>query len=182
MGSVQVGTTILKFAAAIVHVDGRALLYLLSQLPPLERQRPDRNCAPSAAAWRSRCSATWGSKRLRSPAAKVRDPDRNIPRATIMGTLATAVVYILSLVAIFGILPNSTLAPSSQPFSEAANAMFGGSWPGDVMAIAVIISGLGALNGWTMICAEMPLAAANDGLFPDRFKHLSKGASRPSAS
>jgi APA family basic amino acid/polyamine antiporter len=42
------------------------------------------------------------------------------------------------------------------------------------MAIAVIISGFGALNGWTMICAEMPLAAAKDGLFPERFKHLSK--------
>jgi len=43
-----------------------------------------------------------------------------------------------------------------------------------VMAILVIISGLGALNGWTMICAEMPLAAANDGLFPDHFKRLNK--------
>ena len=42
------------------------------------------------------------------------------------------------------------------------------------MAIAVIISGFGALNGWTMICAEMPLAAANDGLFPERFKRMSK--------
>jgi amino acid transporter len=31
-----------------------------------------------------------------------------------------------------------------------------------------------ALNGWTMICAEMPLAAANDGLFPERFKRMSK--------
>ncbi len=45
---------------------------------------------------------------------------------------------------------------------------------GNVMAIAVIISGFGALNGWTMICAEMPLAAASDGLFPQRFKHISK--------
>jgi basic amino acid/polyamine antiporter, APA family len=37
----------------------------------------------------------------------------------------------------------------------------------------VIISGLGALNGWTMICAEMPLAAAKDGIFPERFQRLS---------
>ena len=43
------------------------------------------------------------------------------------------------------------------------------------MAVVVIISGFGALNGWTMICAEMPLAAANDGLFPKRFKPLAKG-------
>jgi APA family basic amino acid/polyamine antiporter len=42
------------------------------------------------------------------------------------------------------------------------------------MAVAVIISGLGALNGWTMICAEMPLAAAEDGLFPAQFKRMSK--------
>jgi APA family basic amino acid/polyamine antiporter len=41
------------------------------------------------------------------------------------------------------------------------------------MAAAVIVSGFGALNGWTMICAEMPLAAANDGLFPRQFKRMS---------
>jgi len=107
-------------------------------------------------------------------AAKVRDPDRNVPRATILGTIATAVVYLLSLTAVFGILPTSKLANATAPFSDAANAIFGGTWAGNVMAIAVIISGLGALNGWTMICAEMPLAAAEDGLFPERFKHISK--------
>ena len=43
-------------------------------------------------------------------AAKVRNPDRNIPRATMLGTLAIAVVYMLSLIAVFGIVPNSELA------------------------------------------------------------------------
>jgi APA family basic amino acid/polyamine antiporter len=106
-------------------------------------------------------------------AAKVRDPDRNIPRATILGTLATAVVYMLSLTAVFGILPSSVLGKSTAPYSAAVNEMFGGTTWGHVMAIIVIISGFGALNGWTMICAEMPLAAAKDGLFPERFKRLS---------
>ncbi len=41
--------------------------------------------------------------------------------------------------------------------------MFGGTGWGKLMAVFVIISGFGALNGWTMICAEMPLAAAKDG-------------------
>src|SRR5207249_9609992 len=36
-------------------------------------------------------------------AAKVRNPDRNIPRATILGTIATAVVYLLSLTVAFGV-------------------------------------------------------------------------------
>ena len=107
-------------------------------------------------------------------AAKVRDPDRNVGRATLLGTLATAAVYMLSLVAIFGILSNAELQATTEPFSAAANEIFGGTWAGDVMAILVIVSGLGALNGWTMICAEMPLAAANDGLFPEQFKRLNK--------
>jgi basic amino acid/polyamine antiporter, APA family len=106
-------------------------------------------------------------------AAKVRDPDRNVPRATILGTLATAVVYMLSLTAVFGIVPTKQLATSTAPFSDAANIIFGGTWAGYTMAVAVIISGLGALVGWTMICAEMPLAAAKDGLFPEQFKRMS---------
>jgi APA family basic amino acid/polyamine antiporter len=107
-------------------------------------------------------------------AAKVRNPDRNIPRATVLGTLAVAVVYMLSLTAVFGIVPTSKLASGSAPYSDAVNAIFGGTWAGNVMAIAVIISGFGALNGWIMISAEMPLAAAKDGLFPERFKRMSK--------
>lgn len=43
-----------------------------------------------------------------------------------------------------------------------------------MIAAIVIVSGFGALNGWTMICAEMPLAASKDGLFPDRFGHLNR--------
>ena len=38
------------------------------------------------------------------------------------------------------------LALATAPFSDAANAMFGGTWAGDLMAIAVIISGFGALT------------------------------------
>jgi APA family basic amino acid/polyamine antiporter len=75
---------------------------------------------------------------------------------------------------VFGILPNTVLANATAPFSDAANVIFGGTWAGKVMALAVIVSGFGALTGWTMICAEMPLAAANDGLFPERFKRISK--------
>ena len=73
----------------------------------------------------------------------MRNPDRNIPRATVLGTLAVAVVYLLSLTAVFGIVPTSKLASGSAPSSDAVNAMFGGTWAGNVMAIAVIISGFG---------------------------------------
>ena len=107
-------------------------------------------------------------------AGRVRDPDRNVPRATLLGTLASAVVYMLSLTAIFGIVPTERLADVSAPFSMAVNTMFGGALWGDVMAAVVIVSGIGALNGWTMVSAEMPRAAAEDGLFPERFGRISR--------
>jgi APA family basic amino acid/polyamine antiporter len=108
-------------------------------------------------------------------AAKVRDPARNVGRSTIYGTVASGVVYLLSLIAVFGILPASALAMDANKasYSAAADLVTGGSWAGNLVALAVIVSGIGALNGWTMICAEMPLAAAKDGLFPRRFAQLS---------
>src|SRR5499433_2128729 len=173
IGSVQVITTIIKFAA-VAFVSFVGLFFISSA-----------NFTPWNVSGEGAINAIGGGMAIALfsylgvetaavAAAKVRDPDRNVPRATILGTIATAVVYMLSLIAVFGILPTSTLANATAPFSDAANAIFGGTWAGNVMAVAVIISGLGALNGWTMICAEMPLAAAKDGLFPERFQRISK--------
>ena len=173
IGSVQIITTIIKFVAlAFVSVVG--LFYIKSA-----------NFHPWNVSGESAVNAIGGGMAIALfsylgvetaavAAAKVRDPDRNVPRATVLGTIATAVVYMLSLTAVFGIVPTKTLANATAPFSDAVNTMFGGTWAGNVMAVAVIISGLGALNGWTMICAEMPLAAAEDGLFPEQFKRISK--------
>src|SRR3954469_156886 len=155
MGSVQVITTILKFIAlAFMSTVG---LFFIKRA----------NYSPWNVSGESAVAAIGGGMAIALfsylgvetasvAAAKVRDPDRNIPRATILGTLATAVVYMLSLTAMFGILPSSVLADSTAPFSDAANFMFGGTWVGQLMAFAVVVSGFGALNGWTMICAEMP--------------------------
>ena len=172
MGSVQVITTIVKFVA-LAFIATVGLFYIKSA-----------NFTPWNVSGESAIGAIGGGMAIALfsylgvecaavAAAKVRNPDRNIPRATILGTIATAVVYMLSLTAVFGIVPTTKLATATAPFSDAVNAMFGGTWAGNLMAIAVIISGFGALNGWTMICAEMPLAAAKDGLFPERFKRMS---------
>jgi len=172
MGAVQVVTTVIKFAAlAFMAIVG---LFFIDRA----------NYTPFNVSGQAAIAAIGGGMAIALfsylgvetaavAAGKVRDPDRNIPRSTILGTLATAAVYMLSLTVVFGILPNAELSSATAPFSDAMNTMFGGTGPGKVMALAVVISGLGALNGWTMICAEMPLAAAKDGLFPPRFGQLS---------
>ena len=173
MGSVQVVTTIVKFAAlAFMAIVG--LFFVKSA-----------NFTPWNVSNEGAISAIGGGMAIALfsylgvetaavAAAKVRNPDRNIPRATILGTIATASGLHALAHRRVRHRAHSKLANATAPFSDAANAMFGGTWAGNVMAIAVIVSGFGALNGWTMICAEMPLAAANDGLFPQQFKRISK--------
>ena len=173
IGSVQIVTTVVKFVAlAFVSVVG--LFYIKSANYTPWNVSTEGTVGAIGGGMAIALFSYLGVETAAVAADKVRNPDKNIPKATVLGTIATAVVYMLSLTAVFGILSNKTLQNSTAPFSDAVNAMFGGTWAGDVMAVAVIISGLGALNGWTMICAEMPLAAANDGLFPERFKRISK--------
>ncbi|MFD9126617.1 amino acid permease [Kitasatospora sp. NPDC059571] len=102
-------------------------------------------------------------------AGRVREPRRNVPRATVYGTLACAAIYLLGTLAVFGTVPHARLGSSTAPFTDAVNTIAGGHWAGNLVAAAAIVSGLDALNGWTLICAEMPMAAARDGLFPAAF-------------
>jgi basic amino acid/polyamine antiporter, APA family len=107
-------------------------------------------------------------------AGRVRDPQRNVGRATVLGTIACAFVYILGTLVVFGTVAHGKLVSSTAPFTDSANAIFGGRWGGNTVAIAAIVSGVGALVGWTLIVAEMPQAAARDRLFPARFARESK--------
>lgn len=102
-------------------------------------------------------------------AGRVRDPERNVGRATVLGTIACAVGYLLGTLAVLGTVPHGDLVASTAPFTDSANAIFGGRWAGDVVGAAAVVSGFGALVGWTLIVAEMPAAAARDGLFPTVF-------------
>ena len=106
------------------------------------------------------------------PAGDVRDPERTIPRSTMLGIGIAALLYVLGTVAVMGVLPRETLATSPAPFADAATAMWG-PWAGAVLGVAVMISSLGALNGWTLLMGQVPMAAAKDGLFPAVFGRVS---------
>ena len=107
------------------------------------------------------------------PADSVRDPARTIPRATIIGTLVAAAVYILGTAGVMGILPAEDLAQSTAPFADAGTLIWG-RWAGSFIAAGAAISAFGALNGWILLQGQMPRAAALDGLFPQVFKKLSR--------
>jgi APA family basic amino acid/polyamine antiporter len=106
------------------------------------------------------------------PAASVRDPDRTIPRATIIGTVLAAVIYILSTVGVMSVVAPDRLASTTAPFADAAGTIFGGA-AGALVALGAAVSCFGALNGWVLIVGQLPLAVARDGLFPSVFARVS---------
>jgi basic amino acid/polyamine antiporter, APA family len=99
------------------------------------------------------------------PAGDVRDAERTIPRATLLGVSAAALLYVLGTVTVMGVIPRERLARSSSPFADASSAMWG-HWAGGFIAVGALVSSLGALNGWTLLMGQVPMAAAQDGLLP----------------
>lgn len=107
------------------------------------------------------------------PADDVKDPQKTIPRATVLGTVIAAVIYIWTMTVIIGIISPSDLSQSHAPFAEAAGIIFG-DWAVPVISLSALIAIFGTLNGWTLIQAQVPKAAAEDNLFPKIFAKTNK--------
>jgi len=71
-----------------------------------------------------------------------------------------------------GVIPREALMHPHAPFADAARAIWG-DWAATVIALAAIVSSLGALNGWTLMLSQVPMAAAHDGAMPSVFGQLS---------
>ena len=118
------------------------------------------------------CALTlWAFLGLESatvPAGNVDNPQRTIPRATVFGTAFVAILYLLVSVSIYGIMTPAELGASNAPFADAAHSIWG-NWGFYFVAFGAVVSCLGSLNGWLLIQAEVPMAAAKAGLFPKIF-------------
>ena len=111
-------------------------------------------------------------------AGRVDNPRRNVGRASVVGTAMCGLLYVLVTAAVMGLEPHGKLINDGAPFVAAFHSIFGGAWiVGKLVAATAVISGIGALNGWTLVTAEMPYAAAQHDLFPRVFlRRNSRGA------
>jgi APA family basic amino acid/polyamine antiporter len=89
-----------------------------------------------------------------------------------VGTILTAVIYIVSTIGVMSVMPVDLLKTSTAPFADAARA-FAGNWAAGLVAAGAAIACFGALNGWILISGQVPLAIAGDGLFPRVFGAVS---------
>lgn len=113
------------------------------------------------------------------PADSVRDPARNVPRATVIGTLLAGLASVLACTVVLGLVPSGELAQSTAPLALAAERTWGGG-AGTWMAAAAAIACFGAVNGWVLVQAQVAAAAGRDRLFPAAF--ASAGAHAPTLS
>jgi amino acid transporter len=102
----------------------------------------------------------------------VRDPDRNVPRATLAGIAIAGVVYVISSILVMGIVPAQELAASSAPFALVASRIFGSDIALYIIAAAAALKATGTLGGWMLVTGESGARAAQRGFLPAIFGRM----------
>ena len=106
---------------------------------------------------------------------------RDVGRATMLAVLAALVVYLLVTMLSLGIIPRAELAEMRNPSMGGLMALLLGGGGHALIAVGLLISVCGAYLSWTIMAAEVPFIAAQQGAFP---RSLSKQNARqaPAAS
>ncbi|MBT8273213.1 MAG: amino acid permease [Bacteroidia bacterium] len=171
-GNVQIITTILKLVPLVFVIVVGLFFFSFDNFPAFNlTAESDFATFPIVAALT--LYAFLGVESASIPAAEVKNPEKTVARATMLGTSITALVYILSTIILFGVLPIDVLSNSPSPFAEAARLM-GGEYGGYLVAGGIAIAAIGCLNGWLLFTGQIPMAASQDELFPKIFKKKNK--------
>ncbi|MBK9494199.1 MAG: Arginine/agmatine antiporter [Alphaproteobacteria bacterium ADurb.BinA280] len=175
-GRLQIITTLLKLLPmlAVILLGG----WLLGTTPAVYSAHPPANPISFSQILPASTIALFAMLGVESaavPAARVRDAERIIPRATLAGTVIVALVYLLISTVPMLLIPQTTLAQSSAPFALLLDRFMGegnGRW----LSIFIVVSGLGALNGWTLLVGELTRSMALRGALPRSWSVLNNQA------
>lgn len=175
-GRLQVVTTVLKLVPMLVVIGLGA--WLFGTTPEAFSANPPANPISFSAVLPASTIALFAMLGVESaavPAARVRDAERTIPRATLAGTAIVALIYLLISTIPMLLIPQTTLAQSSAPFALLLDRFLGegnGRW----LSIFVVVSSLGALNGWTLLVGELTRSMALNGALPRSWSRLNNHA------
>jgi APA family basic amino acid/polyamine antiporter len=101
-------------------------------------------------------------------AAEVKQPQRDVPRSLLLGTLLVLALYLAFNTALVYVMPVSEMAQTGNVTGEVANRLLnpGLTW---AMNAAILVCILGSLNATIMVGPRIYYAMARDGLFPAGF-------------
>lgn len=112
-----------------------------------------------------------GIEAITLPADDVIEPEKNIPRALIAGTLTATIIYIILCWGVMTLVPVNELAESNSPLAAAASVIIG-PWGAAFIALGALVSIISNINANVFIVGIMPRVLSEDGLFPGRFTQL----------
>ncbi|MBI2679415.1 MAG: amino acid permease [Candidatus Solibacter usitatus] len=99
-------------------------------------------------------------------ASEVKNPQRNLPLALVFGTLAAVFMYVLINAAYIYVLSVGKMSQSTLVAADTATVLLG-RYGATLIAAAVLVSALGANNGFILAGARIYYAMAKEGLmFP----------------
>src|SRR5207248_8769736 len=104
----------------------------------------------------------WGD--LSFVGGEVRDPERNLPRALMVGTGAVVAIYLLVNAAYLYLIPIGAMMRSPLVAADAAQAIVGRLGVG-LVAIVVMVATFSTLLGSMLTAPRIFFAMADDGLF-----------------
>ena len=171
-GKMQLITTALKLIPLLLVIIGGFFFFDSDNFSPFNLSEESSFSAISITAAMT-LYAYMGVESATIPAANIENPEKTIPRATMLGTIITAMVYILGTIMIMGMIPPEMLSKSPAPYADAME-IISGTWGRDLVAIGAAIAAFGALNGWILVQGQIAMATAKDDLFPKLFKRENK--------
>lgn len=114
-------------------------------------------------------------------ASEIRDPQKNLPRALIAGTLVVIAIYLLANLAYFYVLPAADVGSSARVAAETMRRILG-SFGANAVSVVAMISIFAALNGSILSGSRVPFAMARDRLFFRRVAFVHPQHRTPSVS
>lgn len=98
-------------------------------------------------------------------AERVRDPARNVVRATMAGLILTGGFYLVVCSGIVFALPEAVVANANAPMAMFVETFWGRA-AGLGVAALTVVAAVGCLNGWVLLQGELPLGMARAGVLP----------------
>ena len=106
---------------------------------------------------------------------------QTVGRATFLGFIGCLIIYVLLSVLPYGVMDQAQLANVQNPSTAGIMEVLVGKWGAWFMNIGLLISVLTSWLAWTVVTAQIPQAAAENGTFPKEFTIENKNAA-PSVS
>ena len=165
-GVFQVATTVLKLLPLVFVIGIAAIILFSAPSTFTQSQSEPFNVGLLTPTVGVLCFALLGFESASLIAQRVKDPERNVVRATLLGLVLVLVIYFLVSTTIVLATPADVLRNAPAPLAMFTST-FAGSWAGSAVALFAAISAIGCLNAVVLLLGEVPFGMVRDGQLPE---------------